>query len=73
MKGENMNGYNQKQSISCREAIDLLFLTHDTEGIRSTVKDARDSDYFDKYGNYSFPTDYVIDSPNQAYGMAGIM
>ena len=56
-RGEKSN----KQLLGKDKAIQLLFYSESKESYN-------ESRYFDEYGNYFFPTDYVATSPNTAYG-----
>ena len=52
----------QTVRISREEAIKLLF--HESNVVPNQ------SDVFDDYGNYCFPTDIVVEQPNLAIGTA---
>ena len=54
------NKQDLEQPISKEKAFELLFNTEDTN--RSN------QNYFDKFGNYVFPTDLVANTPNTATG-----
>lgn len=57
---ENKSDMDTKAEISREKALELLYKSGETY--------SSDLSFFDEYGNYSFPTDLVIDTPNIAIG-----
>ncbi len=57
---ENKHDVDTKAKISREKALELLFKTDETH--------SSEISFFDEYGNYSFPTDLVVDTPNTAIG-----
>ena len=57
---ENKRDMDTKAEISREKALELLFKTGETHSSEII--------FFDEYGNYSFPTDLVVDTPNTAIG-----
>ena len=56
----NKRDMDTKAEISKEKALELLYKTDETH--------FSENSFFDEYGNYSFPTDLVIDTPNTAIG-----
>ena len=54
------SNYEANALISKDKALEMLFVTEETK--LSTFN------CFDEYGNYLFPTDFVVDTPNTAVG-----
>ena len=64
-----MQTYDSTSAVSRQDAIMMLYEgAHYYDNINNAN---RDRDIFDQYGNYHFPTDYVLNTPNNAYGMYG--
>ena len=57
---ENKRDMDTKVEISREKALELLYKSGETY--------SSELSFFDDYGNYSFPTDVVIDTPNTAVG-----
>lgn len=54
------SNYEANALISKDKALEMLFVDEETK--LSTLN------CFDEYGNYLFPTDFVVDTPNTAVG-----
>lgn len=54
------NPINTRIKISKEDALELLYKTDSLESSNNRC--------FDEYGNYSYPTDMVVDTPNTAIG-----
>ena len=55
-----MSEFKETPIITEEEALKLLLWDSSTQEEKQ--------DCFDRFGNYSFPTDFVIDTPNMAIG-----
>ena len=67
-KGEivvNIIKDNKENELSKHEAMQLLFEGHDLNN--------HDESFMDNNGNYVFPTDLVVDTPNTAIGGSFIL
>ena len=57
---ESKNKIDAKSGISHEKALEILYKLEETYSSEVSI--------FDEYGNFFFPTDLVIDTPNTAIG-----
>ncbi len=50
----------KKSGIAKEDALKLLFEDSSIQGVKT--------DCFDRFGNYTYPTDFTVDKPNIAIG-----
>lgn len=60
-----MNTLLEKPAISKEDALKLLF---ETSYDQNSYDQEPKTDCFDRFGNYTYPTDYSVDKPNIAIG-----